>query len=445
MASISCLLWLIGVAQGAAPADCSGSSCLPRSSLLQVKSKARRQSASLETHSSLKEQLAQYTKFTEDLVAKYGEDPTPEAANKSSSDDVTDEEREAVRTVLQFIDDMYASLLGWHEADVETAAKCTSQHIVRACQPNSTISGAISNIKIDVDELAQNHEECRNRGYSLCPQFPPQCPDYDNYRKDLSPYHGQVNDAKVPSSPLRTLPSCVSPPTGAFADASIKTTDMEQLQTMEDCLRQTKSWLDPLYKKYKDCERQEDTCQQVCPDCNREQQIFEAKHCEWYSYLSATCSEVQSCGSEETSLCNTECKNIEVRESARIADNETGQRLVCLLHVIFGKPKDVHDENTAWDPRPNDDDRPKALAECKQNPYTTPDWNIECDPGSWTSPEPCDHFDIPTCSDQFQTTWYVNKGLHLPCAGGCECQEQAFGKHVDECTLSTESRGTCNV
>jgi len=440
MASISCLLWLIGVAQGAA--DCSGSSCLPRSSLLQVKSKARRQSASLETHSSLNAQLAEYTKFTEDLVAKY--DQEPPSASGDQSLPVTDDERNAVRVVLEFLDDMYKSLKTWHDADERQAAQCTSESIVNECQLSQNDTDKINLRSSAVEALAKEHQDCRSQGPITCPLFPTQCPDYDKYRKNQGEYSVQTNDAKVPSSPLSSMPSCVqvSPDSAAFADASIQTSDMDQLQTMEDCLRQTKSWLDPLYRKYSDCERQEDACTAFCPQCEAKQKLFEEKHCEWYAYLSTGCSGVQTCGEDMTAECDTACTNIEVRESARIADNETGQRLVCLLHVIFGTPHDVNDENTEWDDRPSDADRPKALADCKQAAYSTPSWDIKCDPGTWTSPAPCDHFNIPTCSEKFQSVWFTDRGLNLPCTGECSCQDQAYEKRVDQCQLSG---GTCNV
>jgi len=473
MISISCLLSLIGVAQGAATADCSGSSCLPRSSLLQVKSSARKQSASLETHSSLKAQLAEYTKFTEDLVAKYAQDPvnaTKEGSTGSQTDDesnavddagktdggiadgttggrggVTDEEREAVRVVLEFIQDMYLSLKSWHDSDVVLAASCTQESIVNECQLTDELFGQMNSRKSEVDTLAVDHEACRQEGVTACPAFPPQCPDYDNYRKNQGEYMGQANNAKTPSTPLYKLPDCVYLPrddagnllpTAAFADDSIQTSDTTQLQTMEDCLRETKSWLDPLYTKYKDCERQEDDCQDKCPECKDKQSLFEEKHCEWISYLSTSCSGVQDCGNDATAECSTTCNSIQVRESARIADNETGQRLVCLLHVIFGEPKDVHAPNTEFYPRPSEEGRAAALALCKQKPYDTPDWNIQCNEGVWSSPAPCDHLKEPTCSEDFKDTWYIDRGLTQPCTEQCSCQDQANGKHVDECTLS---------
>lgn len=426
MASISCLLLSIGVSLGAATGDCSGSSCLPRSSLLQVKSNARRQSASTETHSSLKARLAEYTKFTENLVAKYGEDP-PEASRESYDKDPTPEELEAVRVVLEFIDDMYQSLLGWHQADVVKAQQCSTEAIIESCQLNGDQSAGLVTLRQKLDEQSDNHTQCRDSCYELANRD--SCPDYDSYRKDEGQYAGEPVEAK--------LPPCVLAPKWAFADASIQTTDMAQLAIMEECLEETKKWLDPLYGKYKNCSRHENNINDCIADCSTKQTVFEEGHCLWYAQTTSQCGSVSQCGEDETAECLQECDDIQVREDARKADNETGQRLVCLLHVIFGSPVDVNDPNTAWIPRPTDKQRPQALDACKGANYVPPDWSITCNPASpFVVPPPCDHQDIPTCGTGFHQTWYEPLGLLVPCLDQCTKKEQALQRRVDQCTLT---------
>lgn len=443
MVSLQGFLWLIGLSFGAATSDCSGSSCTPRTSLLQVKSKAHKESVILGMQSKTTARLAEYSKFTDELVAKYGQvQPVSEEKADESAADAN--ELEAVRTVLQFIGDIYNSLLQYHEGDVTLAEQCSKSAILAKCEEdhlNASSRQALTEVYTTVQGHAEAHKGCRNMAHTCYANLQVSCPDYLAYRMDTGKYSSPPNEAKLPSCVLttpNTEEAAGKGEAGAFSDVSIQTSHEGQLEVFEECLRQTKAWLDPLYGRYSACTPAANTCGEFQDDCTDKQDDFENAHCEWSIMEGLKCEGVNDCGTTDTATCKSKCEQIAIRERSRLADNETGQRLVCLLHVIFGTPDDVDSDTTGWAPRPSAKDRPAALARCK-NPseYSMPDWSITCEPGEWEAPDVCDKDIQTTCSPGFMDKWYYPAGLQAPCED-CTFQQQAEGNHVDTCETTCE-------
>lgn len=429
--------------------------------------------------------LAEYSKFTESMVAKYAKDPeepaveertagaegaawTGQNTTSDSGSGLTVEDRTAdnglretikpngtefaaVRMVLQFIHDMTESLVTYHTQDVAIAAECSTAAIQSGCVAdylNPTQNHTLAQQKTDVEHESALHLDCRNSLNTCYEDLASSCPDYDAYRKQQGMYTGTSPNSKLPSC-VRTTPDDEKNEqqgtAGAFSDISIKTDQEAQLTTFEDCLKETKAWLDPLYTKYLACRRGEQNCEAQFVQCTTKQHAFERDHCAWKTSHDAVCESLDTCGDEDTLECTGKCEQIAVREGYRNADHETGQRLVCLLNVIFGEPVDIGVEDTEWYPPPAN--KTTGLAHCKDQDYPSLATPIQCDPGSWEAPFPC-HVDDDTkltCSDEFNKKWYIDKGLQKSChviddegRHGCTLTEQALGSNVDPCQVDCQ-------
>jgi len=482
MASLPGFLWLIGLALGA-------SASTPRSSLLEVKSNANKASVSVEMQSN-RARLAEYSKFTEGMLAKYGQDPAPaaegEAWNGQTSESAgsgivvedrsadkrlretmkpTGTEFDAVRMVEQFIDDMTDSLKKYHGEDEERASSCNPTNIVSSCVAdylNNQTKDTLANKSKEVETKGDRHKTCREDAKQCYADMEESCPDYDKYRKQLYPYQDKIH---IPYESYQdsTLPDCVKTipddydheslgTAGAFSDRSIKTDQEEQLATMELCLKRTKAWLDPLYTKYSACTRRGELCGEKLANCKKQQQQFEDDHCDWKMTQELDCIGLNTCGDTDTDKCNGYmdetaepsvhvpgvCDIIELNEGYRNADYETGQRLMCLLNVIFGEPVDYKNETTEWYPPPAN--KTTALAGCKdESRYGPLADKIQCNPGQWVPPDPCADVMYQTCSVDFNTKWYLQVGLNNSCDDpGCSLEDQARNKNVDVCQANRE-------
>jgi len=360
-------------------------------------------------------------------------------------------EFDAVLMVLVFVDDMTASLKTYHDEDVDDAKACNPTAIESSCVAthlNQTTKGLLTAKSAAVTERGDDHRQCREDAKQCYVDMEASCPDYNNYRKHYSPYQDRIH-SPLESYQDSTLPDCVktSPDDAAFSDTSIKTDLEEQLAAMELCLKITKAWLDPLFDRYKNCRSSARTCRDMLAKCKTKQNNFENAHCEWQETQDLKCFGVNDCGSEDTDHCQGVCERIELRERYRNADNETGQRLVCLLNVIFGEPVDFRDTATEWYAPPAN--KTAALAACKEEDQSQPD-PIQCNPGSWVPPNPCADVIHSTCSDNFNTQSYTNVGLTLSTSceqgndvDGCSLESQARFKSVDPCQVS--DLGSCSA
>jgi len=420
--------------------ECSetlGSCAGKQASLMQFKSlNQKKQALSLEAQEGFSSKLAAYQKFTNEMVEQYGQPASPEPTN-----DV----KLAVHTVLDFIDDMYEHLNGYHEQDVALASRCANPALYcKKTLMNPKISNNLKQAKNRSEQAALDHSECvtdetagvvGDTGYQCggvnyeCKQAceaNAACDEYDRGRG------AKPANADIPEQ--AKLPVCVN--NGDFADDHIKAqTDSAELEDMEQCLEDTKIWLDYLYPLYSNCQRGEDCCEQAVQRCDQLQTTFESARCLYASQSNILCSELDTCHQAREDECHDTCGIIEMRSGARAADNETGQRLVCLLHTLFGEPNPDSDDRSDFLPRPNATQRPVELEKCKTANINTTYWGIPCsESDSLEGTEVADWYECPAsditkpCSAEFTEQAYLTMDmqLQLPAtAGNYECTETA--------------------
>jgi len=374
--------------------ECSDTvhSCTAKqASLMQLKSSSlKKQALALDTEESVSSKLAGFQKFTDEMVAKYGASAS-EAPSKSVLG--------AVATVLQFIDDMNGHLLKFHQDDVGTANGCSVsvQHCFDSFM-SATIIEEIKAYKATSEAKEVTHQTCRQGAQadcqSLC-EVNGACDKYDNYRKN------DVNRDPNPAS----LPQCVSD--GHLADEYIRAdeADGSKLEQMEECLEKMKVWLDGsgqdndihegLYTRYEECDRVSNGCEADVAACDSQQGEFQQARCLYAMESNLRCDAFQTCYGDARDACVVDCDQIIIRAAARAADIETGQRLVCLLHTLFGErdPDNTTDYNkapyneetwTGFFPRPSDEQRPGLLAACSAKEFTEAEaanWAIQCPAG----------------------------------------------------------------
>lgn len=407
---------LLQVGVCSAAADCSESlgTCGVQkgASLMQLKALGKKEQHTLDSADQFRTQLATFQEFTNKMVAEYG----------SGKEKPSQAVLEAVKTVLQFIDSMFDSLEGFHDADVLAAEKCGKAPKCDAMHLSDDTLQELTNLYRDQRKKRLLHKECREERETYCQCLTAEggaCHEYDEYRK---------KDSRA------LLPQCAQKPANvdkiwAFHDDSIKTTDESQLTIMESCLEETKLWLDPLWEKYQACNRCDDMCKIMGPACDQNQTAFENARCSYAIDHGAHCEAWHNCNTGFFKSCAGICDEIAIRAAARFADNETGERLVCLLHTLFGEPVDSGDGAAVFTDPPAEADRPAALEACKAMTFDDDFWKIPCSVMS-PPPEPpinCykeedddDNEDEPKlkkvsipCANDFMAH-YTKSGLCLP-------------------------------
>jgi len=356
--------------------------------LMQFKSMSqKKQALSLEAQTSFSSKLAGFQKFTDEMVEKYG------GPEEGASAPPTPEVLQAVWTVLAFIEQMHAHLNSAHVQDQGEASACDDTEA--DCKDNYMNVNIINQILFfqkSAHKKQKAHKACRVEATGSCQQICKangNCVTYDAARK--------TNNA--------TLPVCVKNPdspgsVSAFSDDYIRAVeDSEELKAMEECLVDTSAWLDFLYPKYDDCRRVESECEELVETCDNKQTVFQEAQCLYALDSNLHCHNFNECKTTMATECQSKCVNIEMRSGARAADDETGQRLVCLLHTLFGKPNpspsalkaSFDPGNTGLPeyavpeinksqflPRPDASSRPAALENCKDQEIDTTRWAITC-------------------------------------------------------------------
>jgi len=418
---------------------------------MQLKSSSQKKQAfALDTEGSISTKLASFQKFTDEMLARFGSSSTP------PSQDVLD----AVGTVLNFIDMMYDTLDAAHEADVGLAKACNTD--IEKCDTDfmsAKIIQEIQNAKNAADNALTSHDDCRSNLVSDCECYcggDGTCAEYDRYRKG-------DDDDNVPPNEVPSLPACVAK--GHLSDAYItadadgSAVQVQMLEDMEQCLEDMKAWLDPLYERYDGCNRCDGDCTKGVDDCDKMQHDFQSARCLYALEHNLRCEGYYTCYEDKVSECETDCEAIGIRAAARAADNETGQRLVCLLETLFGKRDPSNSTGTGFFNRSSDATRPGELEACKNQTLIVGDWSITCPWGTGTLPShdpPTPQVCLPKgvtvtspCTTEFEaematppsswsTDFFFNSAL-------TRCTERKLqrGMHggVDEC----ETQGSCIV
>jgi len=448
--------------------DTVGSCSAKQASLMQFKSMSqKKQALSLEAQTSFSSKLAGFQKFTDEMVEKYGQ-PEETGASAPPTQDVL----QAVWTVLDFIEQMHAHLYSAHLQDQVEASGCEDTEA--DCKDNFMNVNIIHQIlffKRSAANKKEAHRECRANATDSCKQICKpngNCITYDAARK---------TDSRA------KLPVCVNNPVlegsvSAFSDGYIRAAeDSQELKAMEECLDDTNDWLDFLYPKYDDCRRVESECEDLVETCDTKQTVFQEAQCLYALDSNLQCQSFNQCKTTKATECQGKCGNIEMRSGARAADDETGQRLVCLLHTLFGAPnpspsalKAIFDpDNTGlpvpeinksavhnFDDRPALKDRPGALDNCKDQEIDTTQWSITCQDQSIdasTQPNPVVDgvpvYDCPIdevlspCGEGFAAQAYGGMQNNFNPEGGV-CSDLALRgaqKVVNDCAIAGECIG----
>lgn len=432
-------------------AECSGTvgSCTAKqASLMQLKSSNLKKLA-LDTEGSFSSKLAGFQKFTDEMVATYG---------GSSAKEPTQDVLDAVATVLDFIDDLHDHLLSAHNDDVGKAQNCSGAGATEHCYEmhmSKEIVQDITNYQTQAAQKEADHTSCREDAQQPCKDLCETnglCDNYDNFR-------GATGPGDVPS-----LPTCVND--GHLNDNYIKALEgSKELELMESCLVDMKIWLDGaldaniiddgLYENYDLCNRVSTDCEADVKRCDRMQGDFQAARCLYALESNLRCDAFTKCYDLAVKGCETHCNEIKIRADARAADNETGERLVCLLAVLFGErdENDASGSETGFYPRPSATERPTKLDECKQAEINTAMWEIPCpqDAEGNQGPEPptfptIDGYECPAdgvsspCSTAFQEEMDWN--TEFPVYPSLDCSD--IGKRgVHATKLSCSEAGEC--
>jgi len=317
--------------------------------------------------------LAGFQKFTDQLVATYGK--VGARMNNDTS--------QAILTVIAYMDTLYDYLVDWHDSDKARAEKC-EQHLDR-CQDDHLGDATvlyIEGLEVTVNSSRKAHLECRH-GCDACPALKDQaCKAYDDYRT----LKGSAPDRQP-------LPGCAQQD---LSDAGVSADEGQPLTNMEQCLTTFEQWFDPLYEYYINCTRF--NCEACEDDCGSKQQTFEEHHCQWSTSRVDHCHAFGVCWNHTVIECDTDCSDIAINVDARKAQNETGERIECLLYVLLA----------------DNQSKPGNLEACKDTQYNTSEFDLSCheDGTPWPPVVPekrisCDSTEVP-CTDDFVEVEYSN-------------------------------------
>lgn len=344
---------------------------------MQTRSLTKQALSAVEASATRAQTLAQFKEYTNSLVSKYLKDgkSIPPGSDLDT----------AIDTIITYIDAMNTDLRSWHNDDVDACEACSQDNRNHTCESDHLNASVVEKLLAEV-QLVQDarelHATCRGDCWTDdCPVG--QCPEYHNFRK--------FNQSALWSHVV----ACANPPPGDLADDFIQANEadeVEKLAKMEACLKKAKTWLDPLYEKYKNCEYVANHCPTCQATCDQNQADFENKHCQLDIERGIHCDGYYKCWDADWSKCSAEVDSMLVREKARAADWENGDRIRCLLKVLRDTP---------------DDQKPDALTNCTTFAYTPygegNEFYINCSIGTEIPPAhlPCGFSEMQPCDDDF--------------------------------------------
>jgi len=298
--------------------------------------------------------LSGFQKFTDSLVEKYKSGQAPMEVDSTT--------REAIENVTKFIDSFFPHADVAHNQDLAEITRCTNQDCDSSCAgefDSGTISGELNRLETKSTEMVSCIEENENTNE----QNAHNCYAYDWYRNNIGlpdcVYQGHYPDICSQDDPDEDHPYL-----GDFCDGMI-TADSEsvQLEKMEECLVAFNEWFNGpgetgdawilprndqqhifqavprtvgIFQLYNDCKRPGSGEQSlVCQEYVTE---YHMDHCEYALVLNHECEEHSSCIETCDGNCNI-CDDIKIKAGARKADNETGERIKCLLNVLIDTAK----------------------------------------------------------------------------------------------------------
>lgn len=348
--------------------DSLGTCGVPQTSLMQLKSLSQKIQASTGRSASSRAQtLAGFQKYTQDLVDQF------QRAELKISDEVL----HAIEIINTYLDELYADLRLYHQKDATAAAHCGSAS--QRCLDeylNTTKQAEIDSMDSQIDSLQQNLSMCLLDLDAACAE--PACPNYLAYRK--------YNLAARAPGITRGGMSEISESQLWFVDSmALPYEESKHKHFMESIDAAKHQWIDPLYDQYTDCKDGEDELSGLVGTCHDKQKISEQATCNRNLEVNISCQSLKVCHEESVEACNDgvdgACAQIEINWKARQADNETAERIRCLLGALVAA----------------DEEKAEKLIICHNTTYEemNADWVINCTVPSLVAPDFCS---VPTGS-----------------------------------------------
>lgn len=416
--------------------DTLGSCQSPRASLMQMRSLSQKQLSVASTAQGMSAKLAGFQKFTEEMVAKYGSDPEPLYANETEKKNT----QTAIATVHRFILKLTGDFGKWHDEDALEVQNCRNASIKSSCE-SEEFNGDKGENKINefgasANAKATEHLKCRNERQTACNDKNTACDAYHHYRK--------TNDSAL-------LPDCVlEEDENGLVDDDFESrlsqdwissaTDAE-VEQMELCLKETHDdWLIPLWNKYIQCSEDTKECDDQGVDCDKLQLEFESKQCVYGEKKIDECTFLQKCKERKTKTCNGFCTGLTGKVAMRKADDETAQRLKCLLEVLFGNWTNSPDNTGTGTFEEPEKDRTAGLQRCRGEQYgdAMRKWDLNCEDTpsitqATTADQICNAKVLMPCEEEFLHYFYKNNSLALYDGVQRAPEEDGNVKRVGEC------------
>lgn len=336
--------------------------------------------------------LQTHEKYVLSLVQEYGH----RGHNTSLSQDAID----AINTIKDWVGTMYDNYLTEHNAET-SQAKVGCEDQFDSCETNSDVAhGELLITENSTNHSRINHADCREREITCGTDRDASCLEYDTYRK---------------TNPSALLPACAKANPSHLDEVHIKApydppcldNSSCDLFVMEQCLENMRTWDSGLYPLYDKCDGDQQDCDELNAECDTLQTAFEVQYCSYAVEYYVLCTSLSTCWAAAEDTCIATCDNIAKSVKARKADNETGDRIICLLDVLLA----------------DNDDKTALLEECKAKHYDTSFWDITC--LADTVPFPAD---VPYCSG--------GAPQHVPCEDEWITQEYSEfeADNLHDCT-----------
>lgn len=322
------LFWLVRCVTAG---DCIvGNDCIhQQTSLVQVRSQQgqvlthEEMSASVAS-SSRKTTLSHFQKFANEMVSRVVE------YNTSLSQDDIDN----INIIISMIEGFYDEFVV-ENSSLLSNVKVNCEKTFEAC--HEAFHHSLLNTKYnEMINLNDSHTNCRGNESVACGVASSACQIYDSYRTTNASALYPVCAATNFTEDIMKLDETLEP-------------GRTKVPRMEECLDELNVWLDGLYPKYIACDRGDLDCDSNSSSCNATQEDLEGKVCEYAGVHDIQCGSLETCWGTSTTTCQNFCDSdsFKVSIESRKADNETGERVKCLLNVLLAGNADKTSDLTA--------------------------------------------------------------------------------------------------
>jgi hypothetical protein len=227
---------------------------------------------------------------------------------------MTDAEKQALEAIRNVVKTMIVTIDTQHQEDQNEVNRARDD--IKYCSDVAANGSLVAaGLNTGVTTARSTNSNCRNRQSTATGTQNTLCTFYHTYRK---------SDKAVPDT-------CMS---NHLTESYVKTDVAPELADMENCLENTKKWIDPLYNAYKGCRDQGDVITNLTSQCNSDQSSFESKYCAWATKNDDTCDAQTQCRAHEIAKRTAVHGNVSASESARQSDYRASQKVLCFFKVF---------------------------------------------------------------------------------------------------------------